>query len=131
MRAFRKFVWLALSATATAFVAAPNVEAEPIESALARAYEENPQLNAQRASVRATDEYVPQALSGYRPKVGAIATVGEQRADLTDVTNTATGPGNAKCVQRVSDGQPNSHGGKSSYGSERGSARPRANHSPQ
>ena len=92
MRAFRKFVWLALSATATTVVATPNVGAEPIESALARAYEENPQLNAQRASVRATDEYVPQALSGYRPKVGAIATVGEQRADLTDVTNTASGP---------------------------------------
>jgi outer membrane protein len=92
MRAFRKFVWLALSVQAIAFVASFGVRAETIESALVRAYEDNPQLNAQRASVRATDEYVPQALSGYRPKVGAIATVGEQRADLTDVTTTPSGP---------------------------------------
>jgi outer membrane protein len=91
MRAFRKLVWLALSAMATAFVASSSVRAETIESALARAYEENPQLNAQRASVRATDEYIPQALSGYRPKVGATATVGAQRADLTDVTTTPNG----------------------------------------
>ena len=91
MRAFRKFVWLALSATTAVFVATFNVRAETIESALARAYEENPQLNAQRASVRATDEYIPQALSGYRPKVGATATVGEQRADLIDVTTTPSG----------------------------------------
>ena len=41
--------------------------------------------------MRATDEYIPQALSGYRPKVGAIASVGEQRADLIDVTTTPSG----------------------------------------
>ena len=41
--------------------------------------------------MRATDEYIPQALSGYRPKVGATATVGAQRADLTDVTTTPNG----------------------------------------
>jgi outer membrane protein len=91
MRAFRKFVWLALSVMATAFVASSSARTETIESALTRAYEENPQLNAQRANVRATDEYVPQALSGYRPRVGATATVGEQRADLTDVTTTPSG----------------------------------------
>ena len=62
-----------------------------MKSALARAYEGNPQLNAQRASVRATDEYIPQALSGYRPRIGATATVGEQRADLIDVTTTRSG----------------------------------------
>ena len=43
--------------------------ADTIEAALVRAYQNNPQLNAQRASVRSTDENVPQALSGYRPKV--------------------------------------------------------------
>lgn len=91
MRAFRKFVWLALPAMATAVVAPSSVRAETIESALARAYEGNPQLNAQRASVRATDEYIPQALSGYRPRIGATATVGEQRADLIDVTTTRSG----------------------------------------
>ena len=40
--------------------------ADTIEAALVRAYQNNPQLNAQRASVRATDENVPQALSSAR-----------------------------------------------------------------
>jgi outer membrane protein len=44
------------------------VSAETMEGALLRAYRSNPQLNAQRASVRVTDENVPQALAGYRPK---------------------------------------------------------------
>ena len=48
------------------------VLADTIEAALVRAYQDNPQLNAQRATVRATDENVPQALSGYRPKVALI-----------------------------------------------------------
>jgi outer membrane protein len=41
-----------------------------------RAYQNNPQLNAQRASVRVTDENVPQALAGYRPKVAGTFTAG-------------------------------------------------------
>jgi outer membrane protein len=63
-----------------ALVAAfPNdAAAETIEAALARAYETNPQLNAQRAIVRQTDENVPQALSGYRPTVNANASVQRQ-----------------------------------------------------
>ena len=42
-----------------------------LEGALVQAYQNNPPLNSQRASVRATDEGVPQALSGYRPRVTA------------------------------------------------------------
>src|ERR1700743_2824271 len=52
--------------------------AETMEAALARAYQNNPQLNVQRAIVRQTDENVPQALSGYRPTVTANATVQRQ-----------------------------------------------------
>ncbi|UGV26652.1 channel protein TolC [Rhodopseudomonas boonkerdii] len=55
--------------------------ADTIEAALVRAYQNNPQLNAQRASVRATDENVPQALSGYRPKVAITASGGYQYTD--------------------------------------------------
>src|SRR3954454_11777508 len=54
------------------------VRAETLESALARAYVGNPTLNAQRASTRATDENVPRALSGYRPRVTGTADVGAQ-----------------------------------------------------
>ena len=55
--------------------------ADTIEAALVRAYQNNPQLNAQRANVRSTDENVPQALSGYRPKVAVTASGGYQYTD--------------------------------------------------
>ena len=55
--------------------------ADTIEAALVRAYQNNPQLNAQRANVRSTDENVPQALSGYRPKVAVTASAGYQYTD--------------------------------------------------
>jgi outer membrane protein len=54
-----------------------SATAEKIEAALARAYQNNPQLNAQRATVRQTDEGVAQALSGYRPTVSADASAGK------------------------------------------------------
>jgi outer membrane protein len=77
-----------------AFLAASprQAGAETIESALAKAYENNPQLNAQRAIVRQTDEGVPQALSGYRPTITANATVARQYTDVKD-TIPATPPG--------------------------------------
>ena len=52
--------------------------ADTMEGALLRAYRDNPQLNAQRASVRVTDENVPQALAGYRPKAAMTFTGGGQ-----------------------------------------------------
>src|SRR3982750_200199 len=63
------------------------VLADTIEAALVRAYQNNPQLNAQRAQVRSIDENVPQALSGYRPRVALTATAGFQYSD----TNTTAG----------------------------------------
>jgi outer membrane protein len=62
--------------------------ADTIQAALVRAYQGNPQLNAQRALARATDEAVPQALSGYRPTIRGTASVGEQYLDTTTVTRT-------------------------------------------
>jgi outer membrane protein len=62
--------------------------ADTIEAALVRAYQTNPQLNAQRATVRSTDENVPQALSGYRPRVALTASAGYQ---YTDTLNTFGG----------------------------------------
>ncbi len=56
-------------------------KAQTMEAALSKAYSANPTLNAQRASVRATDENVPQALSGYRPRITASADIG---ASITD-----------------------------------------------
>src|SRR5690242_20414848 len=55
-----------------------RVRSDTLFGALAQAYEVNPQLNSQRAIVRQTDEGVPQALSGYRPRVTATAQAGNQ-----------------------------------------------------
>jgi outer membrane protein len=62
--------------------------ADTLPGALAQAYQTNPQLNAQRAIVRQTDEAVPQALSGYRPRFQASADIGSQ---YTSVTQTGQG----------------------------------------
>jgi outer membrane protein len=78
----------AAAALLLAFVCPAPVLADTIEAALVRAYQNNPQLNAQRATVRATDENVPQALSGYRPKVALTASAGYQ---YTDVNSTFGG----------------------------------------
>ena len=70
-------------------MAATPAGADTMEAALLRAYQTNPQLNAQRASVRATDENVPQALSGYRPKVTVTASGGGQFTN--QLTNGSSG----------------------------------------
>jgi outer membrane protein len=59
--------------------------ADTLEWALVQAYQNNPSLNAQRASLRATDENVPQALSGYRPKLSVTATGGYNYQNSTSV----------------------------------------------
>jgi outer membrane protein len=68
---------MALAVVASLLISAP-ASAESLTEALAAAYRDNPNLNAQRASLRATDEGVPQALSGYRPTVSGSASAGWQ-----------------------------------------------------
>jgi outer membrane protein len=52
--------------------------AETLADALVKTYQTNPQLNAERARQRGTDENVPQALSGYRPQLVASLSAGLQ-----------------------------------------------------
>jgi outer membrane protein len=67
--------------------------ADTLEWALVQAYQNNPSLNAQRASLRAIDETVPQALSGYRPKLSVTATGGyNYNSTLSHVTNQTVFP---------------------------------------
>jgi len=67
-----------------------------LEQALVQAYQNNPQINAQRALVRATDEAVPQALSGYRPQISASASTAVQWTDtLTEQRIFVPQTGNA------------------------------------
>src|SRR5580700_6897060 len=84
-RPIRVMVSVGAALAAWQFAAPREANAETIEAALARAYENNPQLNAQRAIVRQTDESVPQALSGYRPMLTANASAGRQYSDFKNV----------------------------------------------
>lgn len=53
--------------------------AQTLEEALAQAYSTNPTLASQRAALRAADERVAQALSGYRPTVqGTLSVTGNR-----------------------------------------------------
>ena len=58
--------------------------ADTLFGAMEKAYVTNPTLNAARAGQRATDELVPQALSGWRP---TVAVQGE--VDKTDIRRWA------------------------------------------
>ena len=62
--------------------------AETLPEALVRTYQGNPQLNAERARLRGTDETIPQALSGYRPQIMAVLTGGLQQVRVLFPDNT-------------------------------------------
>jgi outer membrane protein len=73
-------------------MAVTPARADTMEAALLRSYRNNPQLNAQRASVRSIDENVPMALSGYRPKVALTAAGGFQYTDTLTKNVDYSGP---------------------------------------
>jgi outer membrane protein len=81
-RATQTIAMAATAAVAAIVFAVPAVtRADTLEGALAQAYQNNPQLNSQRAQVRATDEGVSQALSGYRPRITGTFNGGIQYTD--------------------------------------------------
>lgn len=91
--AFRTSLYL--SAAVGLFVVMSGMaSAETLQEAMAAAYANNPSLNAARAGTRATDEYVPQALSGYRPtingQVSAGLTATDTRYRSTSASNWAS-----------------------------------------
>ncbi|MGY3697075.1 outer membrane protein [Bradyrhizobium sp. USDA 3240] len=69
---------IGLGALACALLTDTAARAESLPEALVKAYQTNPQLNAERARQRATDENVPQALAGYRPQITAGLSLGLQ-----------------------------------------------------
>jgi outer membrane protein len=88
----RRRVWSAIAVTSAVCLWAAVPSAETMRSALVKAYQNNPQLNAQRANARSIDENVPQALSGYRPKLSITSSVGEQYVSLTSKSPSSFGP---------------------------------------
>jgi len=64
----------ALALTAAGTLSTPAAHGETLKEALAAAYIANPQIKARRAQLRATDEEVSRAKSGYRPVIQGEAT---------------------------------------------------------
>ena len=67
-----KFGMKAILAATTVLAGTSVASAETLKEALAAAYSSNPQLMAQRAALRATDEGVAQANAGFLPQVNGI-----------------------------------------------------------
>jgi outer membrane protein len=65
-----------------------TARADNLPQALVRTYQGNPQLNAERARLRGTDENVPQALAGYRPQIVASLSAGLQAVRVLLPDNT-------------------------------------------
>jgi outer membrane protein len=79
-----------VATTALTGAAMHRAYADTLERALALAYQNNPQINSQRAATRATDEGVGVALSGYRPQVSGTVQIGEQYLDT--LSRASVGP---------------------------------------
>jgi outer membrane protein len=77
-------------------LSAARASAETLEEALAATYGNNPQILAERANLRATDETVPQALSGWRPTVTFTGGLGVQQTE-----STPSAPPNAPAHQAL------------------------------
>lgn len=73
----RRGLWSALGVLALACAGARGAAAQTIDDAMAEAYRTNPQLLSARAQLRALDEGVPVALSGWRPTVSVGGSIGK------------------------------------------------------
>lgn len=71
---------------------AGTAAAETLEDALVATYDSNPQILAERANLRATDEGVPQALSGWRPTVTFTGAIGIEQSETTPPGLSAIAP---------------------------------------
>ena len=82
---------LLLAASSLAFGAPSAAWAETLKQALASTYGYYPALVAQRARLRATDENVPIARSGYLPTIGATGTINYQNTHNRPDPNNSNG----------------------------------------
>jgi outer membrane protein len=71
-----------------------------MDIALIQSYQNNPQLNSQRAATRAVDENVPTALAGYRPRVSGTASLTDQYLDNLSRGGFSPTTGGAVYVQQ-------------------------------
>jgi outer membrane protein len=87
-----------VAAALLAVAASGSGRAETLIEALADAYNNNPQILGERANLRATDEAVPQALSGWRPTVTFTGSIGAQHVEDKPPSQFVGGP-----IPRIAD----------------------------
>ena len=97
-RGWKKMKFAGISSFLMLMAVIQPVHAESLADAMAQAYMSNPTIRAARAGQRATDEQVPQALSGWRPTVTVEGKVGHAETEVTPSgssveKNSATDPG--------------------------------------
>ncbi len=76
VRAIFGVLAVSVGALAATVALQSGADAATLRDALASAYKFNPDIEAERANLRAIDEGVPQAKSGYRPTLSGSANVG-------------------------------------------------------
>jgi len=72
----RRALWLGSASVVGLALALAGAQGETLGGALVKAYLSNPDINAQRAAVRASDEGIPKANAGYLPTVQGTANAG-------------------------------------------------------
>ncbi|WP_256750593.1 TolC family outer membrane protein [Mesorhizobium sp. Mes31] len=106
MLSVRKSLFAAVLVSATA-LSPFSASAETILGALAKAYQNNSQLNSARAGVRVTDESVAIAKSGWRPTVTGSANIDYSSSHLNGTNSSArltTGNFGVQINQTLFDG---------------------------
>jgi len=71
-----------------------NASAETLKEALAKAYLSNPTLLSARAKLRATDEGVPEAISGWRPTLSFDYDIGKSKTNSAGGSSSSGGSQN-------------------------------------
>ena len=117
-----KFLRSALVATLLASVSPLAASAETLEDALVQAYTTNPTLNARRASLRAVDENVPQAVAGWRPTVRLTGALGKRDVETEQSGRTTVDERRTPGSAAVTLTQPLYQGGRTLAGTQRAEA---------
>src|SRR6478672_11421206 len=81
----RPFTRLACAAMACALASGPAAHAQSLIEALSTTYNSNPDLLAQRAVLRQTDETLAQAVANWRPRVSLSVEYNKIQADSVPV----------------------------------------------
>ncbi len=85
--------------------------AQSLQESLASAYAGDPRLLAERAALRAIDEGVPRARSGWRPTVTINGNVGQRYQNNTSATGASSGTSTTPAAAGLTVSQPLWRGG--------------------